>query len=118
MDLPLTVQKVEKYTVVEFQAPSLMDPVVLQNIADAVYRLVDAEDRRLMVLDFERVDYISSQAIGIVLTLNKKLATLQHSRLVLCGVGPRLAEVLKITRLDKILTIKRNQEEAIKVPPS
>jgi anti-anti-sigma factor len=68
-----------------------------------------------MILDFEKVQYLSSQAIGIVLTLNKKLGALPHSKLVLCGVGPRLMELLKITRLDRLLTVKPTQREALKV---
>jgi anti-sigma B factor antagonist len=118
MDVPLTITEIEKYTVIEFRTPSLMDPAVLEAIGQAVYRLVDAEDRRLLVLDFERVEYLSSQAIGIVLTLNKKLAKLKHTSLVLCGVGPKLMELIKITRLDKVLKIKASQKEAVKVLPN
>jgi anti-sigma B factor antagonist len=115
MTARLTVTNVEKYAVVEFNDASLMDPLVLEEIASALYHMVDAEDRRLIVLDFERVQYISSQAIGIVIQLHKKLATLKRSSLVLCGVGPKLMELIKITRLDRILKIKASQKEAVKV---
>ncbi|HEY7087934.1 MAG TPA: STAS domain-containing protein [Tepidisphaeraceae bacterium] len=112
---PFTVQQVEKFTVIEFRNPSLMDPIELEHIGQSLYRLVDAEDRRRLVLDFEKVQYLSSQAIGIILTLNKKLGALSNSKLVLCGIGPRLQELLKITRLDRLLTIKPSQKEAVKV---
>jgi anti-sigma B factor antagonist len=118
MDMPLTIQEIEKYTVIQFHTPSLMDPVVLERVGQAVYRLVDVEDRRLIVLDFEQVEYLSSQAIGIVLTMNKKLSELKHTSLVLCGVGPKLMELIKITRLDKVLKIKPSQREAVKVVPN
>jgi anti-sigma B factor antagonist len=114
MDVPLTITEIEKYTVVEFRTPSLMDPTILEQIGQVVYRLVDAEDRRMLILDFERVEYLSSQAIGIVLTLAK----LKHTSLVLCGVGPKLMELIKITRLDKVLHIKPSQREAVKVLPN
>jgi anti-sigma B factor antagonist len=114
MDLPLHIGTVEKFTVVEFKTSSLMDPIELQNISDALYKVVDEQDKRLIILDFEQVQYISSQAIGIILTMNKKLAALKNSKLILCGIGPRLMELLKITRLDKILTITPTQQEAVK----
>jgi len=101
--------------VIEFTTPSLMDPIVLERTGQALYRLIDAEDRRLIILDFSRVQYISSQAIGIVLTMNKKLTTLKRSKFVLCGVGDKLMQLIKITRLDRLLTIKKSQEEAIKI---
>ena len=117
MDVPLTIQEMEKWLIVQFRTPSLMDPIALEKIADAVYPLVDEQDQRHMILDFEQVEFISSQAIGIVLTLKKKLGALPHSTLVLCGVGPRLMELIKITRLDKVLKIRPTQKEALKVLP-
>ena len=110
-----TVQVIEKFSVVEFRTPSLMDQVLLEEIGQELYRLVDEEDRRKLVLDFEKVQYLSSQAIGIVLQLNKKLAALKNSKFVLCGVGPKLMELIKITRLDRVLTIKPSQREAVRV---
>ena len=108
-----TVQTIDKATVVEFKTASLMDQLDLQNISDHLYELVDKQDKRQIILDFERVQYLSSQAIGIVLTMNKKLGALKNTKLVLCGVGPRLMELVKITRLDRVLTIKPTQKEAL-----
>ena len=114
MSTHFTVQPFDKFSVVEFRTASLMDPIVLESIGTELYRLVDDEDRRRLVLDFEKVEYLSSQAIGIILTLNKKLGALKNSKLVLCGVGPKLIELLRITRLDKILTVKPTQRDAVK----
>src|SRR4051812_14224838 len=112
---PINVHQVDKFTIVEFKNPSLMDPLELETIGQELYKLVDEQDKRKIVLDFEKVQYLSSQAIGIVLTMNKKLSALKTSKLVLCGVGPKLMELIKITRLDRILTIKPSQREALKV---
>jgi anti-sigma B factor antagonist len=110
-----TVQPIEKWTVIEIRQPSLMDPIELEQMGQALYRLVEAEDRRRMIVDFTQVQYLSSQAIGVLLSLKKKIDALPRSKLILCGVGPRLAELLKITRLDRLLTIKPTQKEALKV---
>ena len=112
------IQPIEKYTVVEFRTASLMDPLVLEEIGKSLYQLVDEQDKRMLILDFSAVEYLSSQAIGIILTLNKKLSTLKHTSFVLCGVGPKLMELLKITRLDRVLKVKPTQKEAIKVLPN
>jgi anti-sigma B factor antagonist len=110
-----TVHPIDKCSVVEFRNPSMMDAIILEEIAAELYRLVDEEDRRKLVLDFEKVEYLSSQAFGIVITLHKKLSALKNSKLVLCSVGPKLAELLRITRLDRVLTVKPTQREAVKV---
>ncbi|MGA2499961.1 MAG: STAS domain-containing protein [Tepidisphaeraceae bacterium] len=110
----MNVQQVGEMTVVEFTCPSLMDPIELEQIAAQLYKLVDEQDKRQIVLDFEKVEYLASQAIGILLAMQKKLAALKKSTLILCGVGPRLMELLRITRLDRVLTVKPTQKEATK----
>jgi anti-sigma B factor antagonist len=108
------ITKVDKATIIEFQIPSLMDPPKLEMIGSQLNILVDDQDQRLLILDFSRVQYLSSQAIGIVITLHRKLTALPHSKLILCGVNSKLAELLRITRLDKVLTVKPSQTEAVK----
>lgn len=108
-------QLIGEYTVIEFITPSLMDPIVLENTAQALYKIIDEEDKRKIIMDFEKVQYLSSQAIGIVLAMHKKLNALKNSRLILCSVGPKLMELIKLTRLDRLLTIKSSQKEAVNV---
>ena len=115
MDDYYKVRQSGKHTVVDFQTPSLMNPQELERIGSSLFRMVDEEKRDRVVLDFTKVKYLSSQAIGIILTLNKKLSggSAGSDNLVLCGVGPQLMQLLKITRLDRILTIKNDQKEAV-----
>ena len=115
MSSAFTVSQVENFTVVEFITNSLMNPVELEQIGTSLYKLVDAQDQRRIILDFEKVQYLSSQAIGIVMALRKKLSALKGGRLILCSVGPTLMQLLKITGLDRLLMIKPSQREALKV---
>jgi len=108
------LQQIGDSTVVEFTSPSLMDPLELEQIAQQLYKLVDEQDKKQIVLDFEKVQYLSSQAIGILLAMQKKLSASKKGNLVLCGVGARLMELLRITRLDRVLTIKPSQKEAVR----
>jgi anti-anti-sigma factor len=112
---PFTVQHVKEYTVVEFKLTSLMDAIELDQIAQSLYRLIEEEDRRRIILDFEKVQYLSSQAIGIIMAMRKKLAAVANSKFILVGVGERLMQLIKIVGLDKALTIKPSQKEAINV---
>lgn len=112
-DLPFTLQPIGPVMIVEFKQPSLMDPLVLENTARKLYALVDEEDHRKVIMDFEKVQYLSSQAIGILLSMKRKIDALGNGKLVLCGVGPQLAELLKMTRLDKVMLVKPTQKEAL-----
>lgn len=110
----MTIQQYEEATLVEFTTPSLMDPMELEQMASALYKLADELDKKQIVLDFEKVEYLASQAIGILVALNKKMSAMKKGQLVLCGVGARLMELLRITRLDRVLSIKPTQKDAIK----
>lgn len=100
-------------TVVEFKTASLMNPAELERLSTALYRLVDEEGSNQILLDFTSVKYLSSQAIGIIITLNKKATQQPGGRLVLCGVNESLLKLLKITRLDRILKIAATREQAL-----
>lgn len=114
MDSAFSVKQDRGFTVVEFQTESLMSPLELERIGHGLYQLVDEKNHHRVVLDFSRVKFLSSQAIGVILTLNKKLSSVKDGSLALIGVGPQLLQLLKITRLDKILTIKPTLAEALR----
>jgi anti-sigma B factor antagonist len=108
--------KIDKWTVIEFRTANLMDSPALETIQTDLVRLVEVENRNNIILDFGMVQYVSSQAVGIIIHMNKKLASLPHSKLVLCSVPAKIMELLKILRLDKLLKIVPTQKEAVALP--
>lgn len=110
----ITVNNYKTCAVVEIVTPSLLDTAELDSLGADLFNLVDVEDRRRIAVDFGRVEFISSRAIGVLIQLHKKTAALRGGLLVVCNLSPRLLELLKITRLDKVLTIKPSQTEAMK----
>ncbi|QOV88619.1 STAS domain-containing protein [Humisphaera borealis] len=112
---PFFTERTEKgYSIVDFTTESLMNPLELESIGQALYRLVDSTKPQKLLLNFQKVKYLSSQAVGIILTLNKKVGQTKGASITLCGVGPSLLQLLKITRLDKILSIKPTAAEVLK----
>jgi anti-sigma B factor antagonist len=112
MDIHYSVRQAGDKTLVEFKTESLMNPLDLEKMSGALMHLVEAEGRRQVVLDFTPVKYLSSQAIGVILALHKTLTQLD-GKLVLCGVGPQLLQLLKITRLNLVLKVVPTQKEAM-----
>ncbi len=102
-----TITRTGDYTVIDFLNASMMDVQELARAQKALEKMVDEQDRRRMVLNFERVQFLSSQTIGILISLSSRIKKLKGGRLIVVGVGERMAELLKITRLDKVLEIKR-----------
>ncbi len=72
--------------------------------------LVDGGEHQ-WVLDFSRLDYISSAGLRVILMLAKRLRGCQ-GRLVLCHLQPQVREVFDISGFLSILTAVGTREEA------
>ena len=110
----VTINAYKTCVVVEIVTRSLLDTAELGALGADLYRLVDEQDNRRLVLDFGQVEYISSQALGILAQLHKKTAALPGGLLILCNVSPRMLGLLKIVKFDRLITIKATQVEAIR----
>jgi len=74
--------------------------------------MVDADDRKKIVLDFSNVEYLSSAALGKLITLDKKVKSAK-GKLRLCNIRPDIYEVFAITRLNKLFDIRETQDQAL-----
>jgi anti-sigma B factor antagonist len=75
--------------------------------------LVEDEGPRRLLLDLSNVRFLSSNALGILVSLKKKVDA-AGGRLRLCGLEPDLLELLRITNLDRIFEMYESREEALK----
>lgn len=112
MDTPFLVTPRGEFTVIEFQTASLMNATELERISGALSLVLEKDRTGRIVLDFTPVQYLSSQAIGIIMGVNKKTSAVKGGKCILCGVSPTLLQLLKIMRLDRVLKIVKDQQEA------
>ena len=108
----LDIEEVGDVTVAKFVDKKILDEANIQVIGSNLFALIDEDGRRKIVLDFSLVEYLSSAALGKLITLDKK-AKAAKSKLRLCCIRPDIYEVFEITRLNKIFDIKATQEEAL-----
>jgi anti-sigma B factor antagonist len=110
----LTVENVGDIVVVGFVDRRILDEQNIQIIADQLFSLVEDQNRLKLILNFGNVEYMSSAALGKLITLHKKMVTAK-GKLVLCGISPQIFEVFAITKLDKIFTIVKDIDAALAV---
>jgi anti-sigma B factor antagonist len=65
-----------------------------------------------VALDLSQVGLLSSAGLGALITLHKACAS-QGGRLVVFGVQSQILDLLKLTHLDRLLTIVPSREAAI-----
>ncbi len=110
----LLIQHLRNVTVVDFGDSTILNTMQVEGIAQQLYDLVDKQDRRQLVLDFSNVRFLSSQTLGVLLTLRKKLQAVK-GRMVICGLRKQLYEVFRVSKLDKLFEFQPDEEKALNV---
>jgi anti-sigma B factor antagonist len=64
-----------------------------------------------IVLDLSKVDFIDSSGLGAILSIFKRLP--KGSELILCGATDTVTSMFKLTRLDRVFTMKKTVDEAV-----
>lgn len=108
----LEIKDIGDVTVATFTDRHLLDQKTLETIGEELSGLVDDAGRQKLVLDFRNVQDISSLAIGMLVTLNKKIRA-AGGKLVLCRMDPELRQVMAITQLDTLFVIRGDEREAL-----
>jgi anti-anti-sigma factor len=74
---------------------------------------LDASERNLIAADFEQVEFISSAGLGAMVTMNTELAK-RGGRLVLLNLSDDAMQVIKLTKLDKLIPVAKDLKGAQK----
>jgi len=109
----LSVQTVRGITMVIFEDESILDPLQVQDIGEKLHRLIEDENRQQIILDFHQVNILSSQMLGVLIGLLKRIRT-ASGRIVICGMKAELSKVFKITNLDKLFEFYDNDGQAMR----
>src|SRR3984893_3285883 len=102
----LEVEHIGDVTVVNFVDRKILDEQNIQIIGDQLFALVEEEGARKMLLNFGNVEYLSSAALGKLITLNKKLQN-AGGRLILCNIDAQTYEGFEITKSDRSFNMQK-----------
>lgn len=109
----LEVSEVGDVTVVRFVDRKILDEASIQELGSELFALVEQENRGKIVLNFSKVDFLSSAALGKLITLDKKVKS-RSGKLKLSNIRPEIYEVFAITKLNKLFDIKDDEADALK----
>jgi anti-sigma B factor antagonist len=99
-------------TVVELTDKKLLEEESISRIGEQLNALVSGAECPTMVVDFSSVGHMSSSALGMLITLHKRIRE-KNGQLRLCGVRPSIYEVFVITRLNEIFRVCTTRQEAM-----
>lgn len=108
----LEVTTTPAYVLAVINEKKILDEMVIQSISSELTSLVDARGPSVrLILDFGRVEHLSSAALGMLITLNKTIME-REGMLLLAAISPQIVDVFRITRLDKFFRMHTTVEQA------
>ena len=98
---------------VQIEDVRLLDEAKIQKLEQELDTVIDASTETRVVLDFAKVQFMSSSMLGKLVKTQKKV-TSYKAKMKLANVSNEIREVFKITRLDKLFSIEPDVESARK----
>ncbi len=108
----LDVSEVGDVTVVRFRDQKIIEDINIQELGHEMFRLVEVDNRKKILLNFSSVDFLSSAALGKLITLDKKVKA-HDGALKLTNIRPEIYEVFAITKLNRLFDIKDDEADAL-----
>lgn len=99
-------------TVLDVQQSQLTEEENLEDFDRELRTLQDTYHIRQIVLDLSRVNYMTSSAIGKLITLHRRLARNQ-GQLVICSLRPAVEDVLETSQLLRYFSVSPSPDAAL-----
>ena len=100
----LNIQKTVRDDAVVLELEGRLDTVSAPALQAAVEESVG--DAAGFIFDFNKLDYISSAGLRILLTTQQKMEETGRPDVTVCGANPATLEVFKVTGFDNVLNIR------------
>ena len=108
----LRIKRSNEVSVVEFADRKILEELSIQEIGEELHQVVESQAGIKLLLNFKNVDHLSSAALGMLITLNKKVKE-QSGDLKLSDINRQIFEVFKITRLNRVFDIHETADQAL-----
>ncbi len=108
----LKIKRSDSVSVVEFADRKILEELSIQEIGEELDQIVESEPGVKLLLNFKNVDHLSSAALGMLITLNKKIKE-RDGDLKLSDINRQIFEVFKITKLNRVFDIHDNADDAM-----
>lgn len=97
---------------VQFADRKILEELSIHEIGEELKGLAESEPKAKLLLDFENVDHLASAALGMLITLHKKVQE-KNGALKLSNINRQIFQVFKITRLNRVFDIHDTAAQAL-----
>jgi anti-anti-sigma factor len=98
--------------VIQFVDNDILDELSIARLGEELDGLIGRMQRPMLVLDFANVAHMSSSALGMLITLLKKVQE-ANGAMRLCNIRPVIRQVFEITKLADLFEIHESRSAAL-----
>ena len=102
----------EAITVARVEAASVLDALNVDQFGKEVQEYVRDHQGIHLLVDFQKVEYLSSAVLTALLRIKRAIAEGQGT-MRLCALAKEIREVFELTNLDQIFVIDENRKKAL-----
>lgn len=111
LDLLITLEEIDQKVVLRLEGR--LDASSTPLLERKLEALIE-EKHKMLLLDFGRIEYLSSAGLRLLLSMTKKLKA-KEGAFILFSLTDEVSEVVKMAGFDRILHICPNEKEALQV---
>ena len=93
--------------------PRMVEEAQLEELERSILALIDKTTEERVIIDFRNVNFMSSSMLGKLVKIQKKCKEFKV-KLKMSSISPDILQVFKITKLDKLFDIAKDEEAARK----
>jgi anti-sigma B factor antagonist len=108
----LKVSQKGDVAVASFTIYSIVDVQDVQRLSEEFTELLEKHKFNKLVVDFEKLGFMTSNVITILLNLRTKLKE-AGGELRVCKVSPDIYNIFRVTHLDKLIPVHSSVSEAV-----
>jgi anti-sigma B factor antagonist len=106
----ISIYYAQDATVVTITDEKILEDEDVKALEESIIPLIDGPVN--LIIDFVNVRFLSSAVLGLLIRVSKRVNE-RKGKLKLCGIGTRIFEIFKITRLDEIFDIHEDAKKAM-----
>ena len=109
----ISIDYTQEAVVVTLMDEKILDAAQISDLEESILPLAGESQGKSLVIDFSNVGFLSSSVLGLLIRLSKRVNE-TNGQLKLCSLKKQIAEIFRITRLNKIFDIFDDIEAAMK----
>ena len=108
----ISVEYVENAVVATLTDEKILEQADIDALESSFMPLLEQGGSMNLVISFSEVKFLTSTVLGLLIRISKKIYE-SEGQLKLCCIEPKILEIFRITRLDKVFDIYEDRWQAL-----